>query len=222
MFSGLFITVSLCHSWGHILELFSFTSQKILEGKDKCHPASLEWVVYENSKYSPGSLCLCEAGVGSAEGGCRQCQHRAPFWGVPIYFWLPRGPILKGSGEFMCFQTAKEVLTCPTPSLSPLGGPVMLREVLGQSEQPLSSGGCACSVQSWIPTQSESLSLYFPLEPRKMCPMAVPMPAPVPTHARVMPLSGTRGQGLTRRSEPSPQAGRMPSRCQQQLGSPER
>lgn len=70
----------------------------------------------------------------------------------------------------------------------------MLREVLAQSEQPLSSGGCACSVQSWIPAHRQSLR--FPLEPRKVFLMPVPMPAPVPRHARVMPLSGTRGQGL--------------------------
>lgn len=58
MFSGLFITLSLCHSWGHILELFSFTFQKILEGKDKCRSASLEPMVSEKSKYSPGLLCF--------------------------------------------------------------------------------------------------------------------------------------------------------------------
>lgn len=92
MFCRLFITLSLCHSWGHILELFSFTFQKILEGKDKCHPASLEGMGDENSKYSPGLLCPCEAAVGSVEGGCRQCQHQPQFWGVPISFLLPRGP----------------------------------------------------------------------------------------------------------------------------------
>lgn len=53
----------------------------------------------------------------------------------------------------MCFQTAEEVLTCPTLFPEATGGPEMLREVLGRSEQPLSSGGCACSVQSWIPAQ---------------------------------------------------------------------
>lgn len=67
MFSGLFITLSLCHLWGHILELFSFTFQKILEGKDKCHPASLEGMMCENSKHRPGLLCLCA--VGSVERG---------------------------------------------------------------------------------------------------------------------------------------------------------
>lgn len=70
----------------------------------------------------------------------------------------------------------------------------MLRELLGQSEQPLSTRACACSVQSWIPAQTQSLSLYFPPQPRKMCLMPVPMPAPVPTHARVMP-GGCPSQG---------------------------
>lgn len=83
----------------------------------------------------------------------------------------------------------------------------MLREVLGQSEQPLSSGGCACSVQSCIPAQRESLSLYFPLEPRKRFFVPVPHMA----GDRVWPSH----------PEPSPQAGRMPSRCQLQQGSPE-
>lgn len=101
MFSRLFITPSLCHLWGHILELFSFTFQRILEGKDKCHPASLEGMVSENIKHSPGLLCLCEAAAGSVERGCRQCQHQPQFWGVPVYFLLPRGPIWKSSGEFM-------------------------------------------------------------------------------------------------------------------------
>lgn len=82
MFSGLFITLSLCRSWGHILELFSFTFQKILEGKDKCRSASVELMVSEKSKHSPGSLCfylplgnrLCKGkaqaapGLGSALG----------------------------------------------------------------------------------------------------------------------------------------------------------
>lgn len=95
MFSRLFITLSLCRSWGHILELFSFTFQKILEGKDKCHPASLEGVVDENSKYSPGLLCPCEAAVGSVEGGCRKCQHRVSYGVSPFISCCPGDPFEK-------------------------------------------------------------------------------------------------------------------------------
>ena len=125
MFSRLFITLSLCHSWGHILELFSFTFQKILEGKDKCHSASLEPMVSEKSKYSPGSLCFylpLRSWSGSVKGGSRQRRGQAQLWGTPIYFLLPMGRILKDLDEFVCLQTAKEVLTCPTLSLSPEEG----------------------------------------------------------------------------------------------------
>ena len=78
MFSGLFITLSLRCWWGHILALFSFTFQKIVKGKDKCHSASLEVMLSEKRKHSPGPLCfylpprswggLCKAWVQAALG----------------------------------------------------------------------------------------------------------------------------------------------------------
>lgn len=51
----------------------------------------------------------------------------------------------------------------------------MLREVLGQSEQPLSSGGCACSAHLGV-LHTEILSLHFPPEPRKR--FLIPGPSP--------------------------------------------
>lgn len=89
MFSGLFITLSLCHSWGHILELFSFTFQKILEGKDKCFSASLEPVVPEKNKYSPGSLCFylpLQSWSGPCEGRIQAALGPSSALGQPHLF----------------------------------------------------------------------------------------------------------------------------------------
>lgn len=97
MFSGLFITLSLCHSWGHILELFSFTFQKILEGKDKCCSASLELVVPEKHKYSSGSLCfyLPLQKEQALKGGCSSTRARLSSGAPPVISCSN----LKGSGR---------------------------------------------------------------------------------------------------------------------------
>lgn len=83
MFSGLFITVLLCHLWGHILELFSFTFQKILEAKDKCHSASLEPMMSDKSKYSPGSLCFYLP-LRSQSGVCKGRVKAGPGTGLAL------------------------------------------------------------------------------------------------------------------------------------------
>lgn len=91
MFSGLFITLSLCHAWGHILELFSFTFQKTLEGEDKCCSASLELVLSEKCMYSSGSLCFYlplqkEQALKGSKRRVQQSQGQAQPRGTPNYF----------------------------------------------------------------------------------------------------------------------------------------